>query len=109
MILSSSYSNRESTKLELEMLFEISKNQVSRLHGDAKWITNMLAGHSDMTAVRLDQQRNSLMKANLHLSMGTFSAACFVALTGAFGMNLTTGLEEHPQMFTNIVAAGGVS
>jgi len=67
----------------------------------------MISSSTNTTLVELDQQRNSMMRASLHLTMGTVGLAFFAGVTSALGMNLTHGYEEHPTAFMETLAAGG--
>jgi len=108
MILSS-VANKDVQKLEVEMLIEISISRMSRLRSDARWLRGMLSNYSEVSAVKLDQERNSLMRASLHLSMGTVALASFSCLASAFGMNLNHGYEEDPTAFIEVISIGGSS
>lgn len=108
MILSS-VSDKESQKLEVEMLIEISISRMSRLRSDATWLSGMLSNYSDVSAAKLDQERNSLIRASLHLSMGTVALASFSCIASAFGMNLKHGFEDKPMVFMEVIAIGGSS
>jgi len=108
MILSS-VANKDAQKLEVEMLIEISSSRMSRLRSDAKWLRGMLSNYFEVSALKLDQERNMIMRASLHLSMGTISLTSFACLASIFGMNLTHGYEDHPTAFMDVLAIGGSS
>jgi len=113
MILSSTANNdeyiKDEQKLEVEMLIEISISRISRLRSDARWLRGMLSNYSEVSALKLDQERNSLMRASLHLSMGTVALASFACLASVFGMNLNHGFEDHPTAFIDVLTIGGSS
>jgi len=47
----------------------------------------------------LDNERNRIERMELYLSMGGLSFAMMSAVGGFFGMNLLSGLEDHPNKF----------
>jgi len=47
----------------------------------------------------LDNERNRIERMELYLSMGGLSFAMMSAVGGFFGMNLLSGLEDHPKKF----------
>merc|ERR1719419_920292 len=98
MILSS-VANKDAQRLEVEMLIEISISRMGRLLSDAKWLKGLLSNYFEVSAIKLDQERNALMRASLHLSMGTVALSSFACLGSVFGMNLTHGYEDHPTAF----------
>jgi len=108
MILSSE-ANKDAQKLEVEMLIEISSSRMSRLRSDARWLRGILSNYFEVSALKLDQERNMLMRASLHLSMGTVALTSFACLASVFGMNLTHGYEDHPTAFIDVLTIGGSS
>jgi hypothetical protein len=55
--------------------------------------------------INLDNYRNRIIYINLHLSMFGVGLALATTVAGVFGMNLTSGLEEHPSLFWTTSAA----
>lgn len=53
----------------------------------------------DYVNLQLDSVRNRMMRYNLVLTVGTLSTSLGGLITGAFGMNLHTGLESNPYAF----------
>ena len=54
--------------------------------------------------LQLDSSRNRMMRHTLGLSVGTMAASLGGLVIGAFGMNLTTGVETHPWAFWGVAA-----
>ena len=55
-----------------------------------------------MILINLDSQRNVMLRLSLQLEMGTFSAAISGLIGMAFGMNLTSSLEEVRFLLKNM-------
>ena len=61
---------------------------------------------NDFIKIHLNSKRNRMIKLGLYMEMSTLSVGVGALCAGAFGMNLTSGLEEHPQAF--MAVSGGI-
>jgi hypothetical protein len=52
-----------------------------------------------MTSMSMQMKRNKIMNYNLHMAIAAVSIGTCSAMAGIFGMNLPSGLEEHPWAF----------
>lgn len=48
----------------------------------------------DLVSIKLDQHRNKLITVDMIITAFTAALAIVTAISGIFGMNLTSGLEE---------------
>lgn len=64
-------------------------------------LREMINQSESVILINLDSQRNVMLRLSLQLEMGTFSAAISGLIGMAFGMNLTSSMEEVRQQGTN--------
>ena len=57
----------------------------------------------EIITLNLDATRNRIIRLNLYIAMGTLGFSFSATVAGIFGMNLVSGLEEHPTAFYNTV------
>ena len=62
----------------------------------------------DLAEIKLDSQRNQLIKVDLMLSNGALAVGAFSTVVGAFGMNLPTGLEASRDAFAEVLFVSAV-
>lgn len=64
----------------------------------------------DFINIDLDSHRNQLIEIDLMLSFAMFISSLYTLVTGVFGMNLDSGLQEDPNAFreVTIICAGCV-
>ncbi len=66
----------------------------------------------DLVNIKLDQHRNQLITTDLILTALTCAMAIVTTVSGIFGMNLDSGLQEAPGVFnqiTIITCAGAIA
>lgn len=58
--------------------------------------------------IDLDSHRNQLIQIDLMLSFAMFITSLFTLITGVFGMNLNSGLQNDPHAFdeVSIISSG---
>ena len=63
----------------------------------------------DLAEIKLDSQRNQLIKVDLMLSNGALAVGAFSMVVGVFGMNLPTGLETSRDAFVEVLFVSAVA
>ena len=63
----------------------------------------------DLAEIKLDSQRNQLIKVDLMLSSGALAVGAFSMVVGVFGMNLPTGLEASRDAFVEVLFVSAVA
>jgi magnesium transporter len=63
----------------------------------------------DLAEIKLDSQRNQLIKVDLMLSNGALAVGAFSMVVGVFGMNLPTGLETSREAFSEVLFVSAVA
>ena len=63
----------------------------------------------DLAEIKLDSQRNQLIKVDLMLSNGALAVGAFSMVVGVFGMNLPTGLEASRDAFVEVLFVSAVA
>lgn len=81
---------------EIELLFESYLKQTSELLSRVSGLQSHKKATEQLTALFLDHQRNTLLRFDTQLNMGTLSLAIAAFGTGVFGMNLESGVESSP-------------
>lgn len=64
------------------------------LHMLLQTLNEYIKDTEDMVSIKLDTHRNALITVDLVLTAFTASLAIITAISGIFGMNLVSGLEE---------------
>lgn len=68
--------------------------QVENIQSRVQMMREMIDRSESVILINLDSQRNIMLRLSLQLEMGAFSAALAGLIGMAFGMNLTSSLEE---------------
>lgn len=68
--------------------------QVENIQSRVQMLREMIDRSESVILINLDSQRNIMLRLGLQLEMGTFSAAIAGLIGMAFGMNLTSSLED---------------
>ncbi|KAG7476259.1 hypothetical protein JOB18_049911 [Solea senegalensis] len=84
---------------EMELLLENYYMQTEELGNKARELKGLIDDSESVIFINLDSHRNVMMRLNLQLTMGSFSLTLFGLIGVAFGMNLTSNLEEDPRVF----------
>ena len=56
----------------------------------------------DFINIDLDSKRNQLIEIDLMLSFAMFISSLYTLVTGVFGMNLNSGLQDAPHTFDEV-------
>lgn len=72
--------------------------QVENIQSKVQMLREIIEQSESVILINLDSQRNVMLRLSLQLEMGTFSAAIAGLIGVAFGMNLTSSLEEVCQV-----------
>ncbi|PRP73211.1 hypothetical protein PROFUN_03525 [Planoprotostelium fungivorum] len=91
---------------EVEFLLEASLRQIQFAQQEMAELRRSIATIDEYLNFTLDHIRNRIMKLTLFLTAGSFSTALCSLSAGIFGMNLHSGMEEHPHAFYMI--SGGI-
>ena len=59
----------------------------------------------DLVNIKLDQHRNQLITTDLILTALTCAMAIITTISGIFGMNLDSGLQDAPNVFNEVTIA----
>jgi magnesium transporter len=84
---------------DVEVLIEAYMREIHNMQSKVKLLDRQIEHTEELVEMRLDASRNRILKANLTLSLASASLSVAMVITGAFGMNLTSGLEEDEHMF----------
>jgi magnesium transporter len=90
-----------------EWLLENFVHTLDELDSRCDDLRHRIANTQAFIQVHFDSQRNRLMRMNLVLSGGAFSASCAAAVASVFGMNLEIGLAANESAFTYVCTAIG--
>ncbi|XP_050370067.1 magnesium transporter MRS2-11, chloroplastic [Argentina anserina] len=85
----------EEEEEEIEMLLENYLQRCESCHGQAERLLDSAKEMEDSIAVNLSSRRLEVSRVELLLQVGTFCLAMGALVTGIFGMNLKSYLEEH--------------
>eukprot|EP01136_Pigoraptor_vietnamica_P034325 Opistho-1_new@98150 len=84
---------------EVEMLLENYLKQVEEIAAEVSQLKSFIKLTEDIININLDSQRNTMMRLELKLTMGTVSVAACGLLAASFGMNLDNSFEGNPYAF----------
>jgi len=91
----------------VELLLEAYHRQMSEIYQQVFFMRKKVESTKELAQISLDNYRNNLIRINLHLTMGGVGLALATTVAGIFGMNLVSGLEEHPAAFAAVVGVSG--
>ena len=92
---------------QVELLLEAYHRQMSEIYSQVFFLRKKVESTKELAQISLDNYRNNLIRINLHLTMGGVGLALATTVAGLFGMNLVSGLEEHPAAFAVTCAVSG--
>lgn len=81
-------------KEEIELVFDNYINLIKDIINEYKNINNQIKNFKDLTELQLANFRNKLALVSVHINIFTLFFAVAAFITGAFGMNLSNGLED---------------
>lgn len=85
--------------LSVELLLENYYRRYSDISRQCDTHLEDIEGKQELAAISMDNYRNKILNLNLNLSIAQVSLAFGTFFTGAFGMNLLSGLETLPHVF----------
>ncbi|KAI7729121.1 hypothetical protein M8C21_002184 [Ambrosia artemisiifolia] len=96
----------EEEEEEIEMLLENYLHRCESCHNQAERLLDSAREMEDSIAVNLSSRRLQVSRFELLLQVGTFCLAVGALVSGIFGMNLRSYLEEH--VFAFWLTTGGI-
>jgi len=84
---------------EMEVLLETYFRKIQEVENELTTLSRNIVDTENEIQILLDSTRNTIMKMELLLSINTVAIASGALVAGAFGMNLTSGIEHHPYAF----------
>lgn len=96
----------EEEEEEIEMLLENYLHRCESCHNQAERLLDSAREMEDSIAVNLSSRRLQVSRFELLLQVGTFCLAVGALVSGIFGMNLKSYLEEH--VFAFWLTTGGI-
>jgi len=102
--------DKEDEEEEVENLIEYYLQQTETVHNAAEQLLENTRDLEESISVSLSSRRYEVSKLELTLSIATFAAALGALVTGIFGMNLRSCLEESITAFylTCFLIVGGI-
>eukprot|EP00457_Paulinella_chromatophora_P002765 gb/GEZN01002770.1/.p1 GENE.gb/GEZN01002770.1/~~gb/GEZN01002770.1/.p1 ORF type:complete len:547 (+),score=82.23 gb/GEZN01002770.1/:18-1658(+) len=92
------------THQPLELMLESYSREIGIFKADAFFLRKKCETTEDLMRLALDSYRNKMIRIQVKLAQATTGLACGTIFTGMFGMNLLSGLENHPLAFYNASA-----
>jgi hypothetical protein len=83
----------------VELLLEDYTRQLTTLMQQIQYLKGRVQSHNELISLSLDGYRNRIIRMNLSMSVIGVALASSTAIAGIFGMNLVSGLEQHPSAF----------
>eukprot|EP00658_Telonema_sp_P-2_P062151 TRINITY_DN5081_c0_g1_i7.p1 TRINITY_DN5081_c0_g1~~TRINITY_DN5081_c0_g1_i7.p1 ORF type:complete len:461 (-),score=126.89 TRINITY_DN5081_c0_g1_i7:96-1478(-) len=84
---------------EVELLLETHLRELTTLGREAKVLRRRIMATQEIVNINLDNYRNRIIQVNVGISILSLGCASSVIGASFAGMNLVSGLEEHPTMF----------
>jgi magnesium transporter len=84
---------------QVELLLEDIYRQMSSVLQEVIYLKRRVDSTQELLAIQLDNYRNNIIRINVHLTMASVGMALSTTVAGLFGMNMLSGLEEHPYAF----------
>lgn len=84
---------------DCELMLEAFHRELSQLRMEAQQLRKKISGTEDLLTITMDSQRNKMIRVQTQMAVCSVSLGLGTLMTGMFGMNLTTGLETHPNAF----------
>ena len=88
--------------VEVELLFEDYLLQMDEVLLSLRSMQNTVRNTEEVVEIELDLLRNRIMRYEMLIELSGLVVGVAAAVTGGFGMNLLSGLEEHPTMFWDV-------
>jgi magnesium transporter len=102
-----------SDHVQVELLLEASTKQMAEVCRLASDLSDSVVTLESAVGFMLDAVRNELLAFEIRINIITMGLALGALIAGVFGMNVITGMEQHPQAFVlltagSVFAIGGV-
>lgn len=91
---------------ELEIMLEEHARCVSGAAAQLDLALDSMDMSKQFYRIRISDVRNMLLRTSLNISIGAVAVGSGALVAGIFGQNLTSGLEDHPQLFYYV--SGGI-
>jgi magnesium transporter len=93
---------------DVEVLLEAYLQEIHNILSKVKLLEQAIEHAEELVEIKLDSKRNRLLTANLVLSLVSTSLSLAMVVTGIFGMNLKSGLEDVDHLFTVTAVSSGI-
>jgi len=93
---------------ELELIFESYYADFEEIVAEIKTVKDTIEDTNQFISAHLDSVRNKMLRMSLMMEMGALALGSGAVVGGVFGMNLVSGLEEHPQAFLSVLGGMGL-
>jgi len=93
---------------ELELIFESYYADFEEIVAEIKTVKDTIEDTNQFISAHLDSVRNKMLRMSLMMEMGALALGSGAVVGGVFGMNLVSGLEEHPQAFLTVLGGMGL-
>ena len=91
---------------ELEIMLEEHARCVSGAAAQLDLALDSMDMSKQFYRIRISDVRNTLLRTSLNISIGAVAVGSGALVAGIFGQNLTSGLEDHPELFYYV--SGGI-
>ncbi|KAL9933336.1 hypothetical protein V8E36_008054 [Tilletia maclaganii] len=92
---------------ELELLLESFEKQVEEVVSEAESMSSNIQNTQEVVELILDSNRNDLLNLDLRTSLTTLAVSSGTLVSGLFGMNLLSHLEENAYAFYGVSSVVG--
>eukprot|EP00198_Chlamydomonas_reinhardtii_P003281 XP_001692617.1 Mg2+ transporter protein, CorA-like protein [Chlamydomonas reinhardtii] len=105
---SSDSSVEEAETAVVEMLLETYFMHVDNTYNKLQTLHEYIGDTEDLVNIKLDQHRNQLITIDLILTAFTTVLAMMTVVGAWFGMNLDSGLQQAPGLFTQVALGSSI-
>jgi len=99
----------EDPTFSLEMMLENYLNEIGWIASEIEEVLDTIINTEENVVLQIDLLRNRILRFELSLSIASFIVGCAALVTGLFGMNLLSHVENNPFLFwgvTSVLAVG---
>mmetsp|Transcript_30514 Transcript_30514/g.68231 ORF Transcript_30514/g.68231 Transcript_30514/m.68231 type:complete len:158 (+) Transcript_30514:271-744(+) len=89
----------EDATISLEMMLENYLNEIGWIASEIEENLDTIINTEENVVLQLDLLRNRILRFELSLSISSFIIGCAALVTGLFGMNLLSHVENSPYLF----------
>lgn len=94
---------------EAEVLVESYLQDIVSTRTKAALLQRQIVNTESLVLIKLDSMRNYILGVDLMLSLAVISLACGTFVTGVFGMNLPSGLEDTRGLFWGVASCTAIA